>query len=83
VLKITSKGKVTLKQASMNHTGAPPGDHVQIPVLPDGALRIDPPGRRNWDDVIGIVDRPAEGAATIEEMSEAIGERVAKLDGNR
>jgi len=67
----------------MNHTGAPPGDHVQVSVLPDGDLRIDPPGRRNWDDVIGILHRPAEGAATIEEMNEAIGERVAELDRNR
>ena len=75
-LKITAKGQITLKQDLMKHLGAQPGDRIDVEMLSGGALRLVPPRRKSWSDLVGLLHRPGEKAVTIEEMNQAIGDAV-------
>jgi bifunctional DNA-binding transcriptional regulator/antitoxin component of YhaV-PrlF toxin-antitoxin module len=75
VLKITSKGQVTLNREVLSHLGARPGDRIEVEKLPGGRVevRIQGPSRA-IEDVFGLLKPDHAASLTLERMNEIIAE---------
>jgi bifunctional DNA-binding transcriptional regulator/antitoxin component of YhaV-PrlF toxin-antitoxin module len=72
-LTVTAKGQVTLRKAVLDHLGVRPGQRVKVVLLPNGHLELARAGEsHDISSVAGILHRPGQRPATIEEMQEAI-----------
>ena len=72
---LTSKGQITLPKEIREYLNLRPGHRLEFEITPEGAVFLRP---RNRDirALKGIVRSPHAKAVTIQEMKEAIAERV-------
>lgn len=72
-LTITAKGQVTLRKSVLDHLGIKPGDKVGVSLLPQGKVELSAPSRSaNIRSMRGILRRPGQRAASLEDMQRAI-----------
>ena len=72
-LTITSRGQVTLKKDILRHLGVGPGDRVEVELLPERRVRVEPARRTGTiEDFIGMFKGSVTRPVTIEEMNEII-----------
>lgn len=71
ILKITTKGQVTLRRDLLKHLGVDAGEKVAVEMLPDGRLEVRavrPAGQ--IADVFDLLKRPGGPTLTLEEIDE-------------
>lgn len=80
-LTVTAEGRMTLRQAVLDHLGIRPGDRVSVALRPDGRVELLPlRARPEIRSVRGILKRPGQRLVTIEEMQRAIEEGAEGQD---
>lgn len=74
---ITSKGQVTIPKKIRDKLGLKPGDKVDFELNEKGKLEV---STKTYSimDTAGILYRPGQKTASIEDMNEAIGEAIKK-----
>lgn len=72
---ITSKGQVTLPKPIRDQLGLDAGDRLDFEVLADGSLRARPV-RRGLGGVLGVLQRPAQDALSVEAMNDAVAQAL-------
>ena len=72
---ITSKGQVTIPKEIRDSLGLRFGDKIEIIVTEDGAALMRPISKR-LDDIFGKLHKPGRKAVSVEEMNQAIRQRV-------
>lgn len=79
-LSISAKGQVTLKRSVLKHMDVGPGEKVDVSLLPDGRIELRPAGRRpDIARLRGMLKRPGQPVASLEDMQRAIEEGAAGL----
>ena len=76
-LTVTAKGQVTLRRAVLDHLGVIPGAKVSVSLLENG--RVELVAAAVCDDIKslrGALRRRGQQPVSLEEMQEAIGEKV-------
>ena len=70
---VTAKGQVTLRKVVLDHLGVRPGQRVQVALLPNGRVELAAPSKsHDISRLAGMLHRPGQRPATLEEMQEAI-----------
>lgn len=79
-LTLTAKNQLTLRKEVVKHLGLKPGDKVEANLRPDGRVELVAPKARTGkiSDLAGMLKRPGQRVATIEEINEAIAEAAAE-----
>jgi AbrB family looped-hinge helix DNA binding protein len=73
VLKVTSKGQVTLRKDVLAHLGVRPGDKIAVQTMPDGKVTLKAERKTGKiSDAFGCLYQEGRRAFTIEEINEAI-----------
>lgn len=75
--KLTSKGQTTIPKPVREALQLKPGDRIDFIVEDNGRVVLRARNRR-LEDVVGILKRPGQPVATIEEMDEGIARAVAE-----
>lgn len=75
IATITSKGQVTIPKKIRDKLGLKPGDKVDFELNEKGKLEV---STKTYSimDTAGILYRPGQKAASIEDMNKAIGEAI-------
>jgi antitoxin PrlF len=76
---LTSKGQITLPKEVREHLHLREGDRVEFSIEADGKVELHPLSGSIMS-LRGILHRPGEPPATIEEMDEAVGRYLAEDD---
>lgn len=79
---LTAKGQTTVPREIREHLGLKPGDKIDYEIAPDGTVRLRVQ-KLSFADSAGLLARPGQRAASIEEMDDAIAEAVADRSGRR
>ena len=74
---LTSKGQITIPKPIRNMLHLHVGDRVEF-VVHDGKEAVLKPITRSVDDVFGKLHRKSTASHTVEEMNEAIRQRMKK-----
>jgi AbrB family looped-hinge helix DNA binding protein len=73
VLKVTSKGQVTLRKNIMAHLGIAPGDKIDLETMPDGRVEMKATRKTvKFLDLFGMLKQENGPVLTIEDMNEII-----------
>ena len=68
-LTVTTKGQITLKQEFLRHLNVNPGQKVQVNMLPDGRLIVQPAGPTgSIDNFIGSLEQKGGPKFTIAQI---------------
>lgn len=76
VLKVTSKGQVTLKKELQRHLDIGPGDQIEVVTMPNGKLEISAVRQRTTGGLeafFGSLENKHNIHATLDEIEKAIG----------
>jgi AbrB family looped-hinge helix DNA binding protein len=76
---MTSKGQITLPKEVREHFHLKAGDQVEFRIEPGGAVELRPLSGSIMS-LFGILHRPGNPAASVEEMDEAVGRSLAEDD---
>ena len=77
-LSVTAKGQITLKRSVLQHMDIKPGEKVDVTLLPDGRVELRPAARKpDIARLRGILKRPGQAVASLEDMQRAIEEGAA------
>jgi antitoxin component of MazEF toxin-antitoxin module len=69
-LKITAKGRITLKPDLLKHLGVSPGEEIETDKLPNGQIALRAARKGSIDDFFGCLSQPGGPKLTIEEICE-------------
>ncbi|MFO8084938.1 MAG: AbrB/MazE/SpoVT family DNA-binding domain-containing protein [Desulfobacterales bacterium] len=72
---VTSKGQVTIPKEVRDSLGLRFGDKIEIIITENGTALIRPISKK-VDDIFGKLHKPGRKAASVEEMNQAIRQRV-------
>ena len=72
---VTSKGQVTIPKEVRDFLGLRFGDKIEIIIMENGTALIRPISKK-VDDIFGKLHKPGRKAASVEEMNQAIRQRV-------
>ncbi|WP_426227224.1 AbrB/MazE/SpoVT family DNA-binding domain-containing protein [Pararhizobium sp. DWP3-4] len=74
MLKVTSKGQVTLKKEVLQHLGAQPGDSLNVDLLANGRVSVSivKPEKQSIEGLFGMVKNTTGRVPTIDDINEAI-----------
>jgi AbrB family looped-hinge helix DNA binding protein len=78
---ITSKGQVTLPKPIRDRLGLDAGDRLDFEVLADGSLHARPV-RCGLGGVLGVLQRPARAALSVEAMDDAVARAIRERHGS-
>jgi antitoxin PrlF len=68
-LTVTAKGQITLKQELLRHLNVAPGQKVQVNMLPDGRLVVQPATQTgSIDNFIGSLEQKGGPRLTIAQI---------------
>lgn len=70
VLKITSKGQITLKKEVLRHFGVRPGDSLILEYNDAGEGRVRPAPKRDIARLFGSLQPPTGTKLTLDEIAE-------------
>ena len=69
-LKVTAKGRVTLRKELLDHLGVEPGGKIVVDVLPWGRAEVRAARpRATIDDFIGCLKQPGGPSITLDEIN--------------
>lgn len=71
VLKVTSKGQITLRKELLEHLGVRPGERVEIDLAPGRRLQLRPERKGRPEDWFGMLASPGQKALSLEEIKRA------------
>ena len=78
VVSITSKGQITLRKPLLRHLGVRPGDKLEVDLLNNGRLQLEPQRGTPIDSVFGMLARPGIPRLSVEELNEIVASEWAK-----
>lgn len=79
---LTAKGQTTVPREIRDHLGLKPGDKIDYEIGPDGSVRLRVQ-KLTFADSAGLLARPGQRAASIEEINDAIAEAAAERSARR
>ena len=72
ILKVTSKGQITLRKDLLRHLGVEPGQKIEANRLPDGRIEVRAARAAGTvDGFIGLLAGKTRKVATLEEIEDA------------
>ncbi len=70
VVTVTAKGQITLRKPLLRHLGVRPGDKLEVDLLNNGRLQLEPQRGTPIDSVFGMLARPGTPQLSVEELNE-------------
>lgn len=82
-LTVTAKGQITLRKELLAHLGIRPGDKLEVELLPDGRLQLQPARQTPIASVFGMLAHRGTRRLSIDEMNEISAEGWAGHESDR
>ena len=67
-LTVTAKGQITLRKNVLIHLGVRPGDKIDIELLPEGRVSMQPARKGSIESFFGMLHDPDGPKLTIEDI---------------
>jgi AbrB family looped-hinge helix DNA binding protein len=74
---LTAKGQTTVPREIREHLGLKPGDKIDYEIAADGSVRLSV-RKLTFAESAGLLARPGQRAASIEEINDAIAAAIAE-----
>ncbi|NBD95140.1 MAG: AbrB/MazE/SpoVT family DNA-binding domain-containing protein [Gammaproteobacteria bacterium] len=82
-LTVTAKGQITLRKDVLAHLGIRPGDRLEVELLPNGRLQLQPARKKPMAHVFGMLAHRGSQPLSVDDINEIAAEGWAGRESDR